>query len=131
ERDFNPPYDPWDQRLCVTPNGDIFRAIKDGDASVVTARIDRFVPEGVRLEDGTVIEADIVVTATGLSIKILGGAALSVDGEPRDPAASYAYRGAMLSGLPNLAFCVGYINLSWTMRSDMTSRLVAQVIRRP
>ncbi|WP_313410203.1 NAD(P)/FAD-dependent oxidoreductase [Aeromicrobium sp.] len=130
ERDFNPPYDPWDQRLCVTPNGDIFRAIKAGDASVVTARIDRFVPEGVRLEDGTVIPADIVVTATGLSIKILGGASLTVDGEPRDPAESYAYHGAMLSGLPNLAFCVGYINLSWTMRSDMTSRLVARVIRR-
>jgi len=130
QRDFNPPYDPWDQRLCVTPDGDIFRAIRRGDASVVTARIDRLVEEGVRLEDGTVIPADIVVTATGLAIKILGGAKLSVNGEPRDPADSFAYHGAMLSGLPNLAFCVGYINLSWTMRSDMTSRLVAKVVRR-
>jgi len=130
QRDFNPPYDPWDQRLCVTPDGDIFRAIRRGDASVVTARIDRFVEDGVRLEDGSVLPADVVVTATGLAVKILGGARLSVDGETRDPADSFAYHGAMLSGLPNLAFCVGYINLSWTMRSDMTSRLVAKVIRR-
>ncbi|WP_269305096.1 flavin-containing monooxygenase [Aeromicrobium sp. HA] len=130
QQHFNPPYDPWDQRLCVTPQGDIFAAIKAGKASVATARIDRFVPEGVRLEDGTVLPADIVVTATGLSIKILGGARITVDGELRDPSDSFAYYGAMLTGLPNLAFCVGYINLSWTMRSDMTSRLVAKVLRR-
>ncbi|MCD9155107.1 flavin-containing monooxygenase [Aeromicrobium duanguangcaii] len=130
EQHFNPPYDPWDQRLCVTPQGDIFASIKSGDASVVTGRIDRFVEEGVRLEDGTVVPADVVVTATGLSIKILGGARLTVDGALRDPAESFAFHGAMLTGLPNFAFCVGYINLSWTMRSDLTSRLVARVLRR-
>ncbi len=130
DRDFNPPYDPWDQRLCITPHGDIFAAIKSGDASVVTAGIDRFVENGIRLDDGSVLEADIVVTATGLSIKVLGGAELTVDGSPRDPAEAYAYYGAMLSGLPNFGFCIGYINLSWTMRSDMTSRFIAKVLRR-
>lgn len=130
DRDFNPPYDPWDQRLCVTPQGDIFAAIKSGDASVVTARIDRFVEDGIQLEDGSVLPADIVITATGLAIKLLGGTQLTVDGEPFDPAESYAYYGSMLSGLPNMAVCVGYINLSWTMRSDMTSRFVAKVLRR-
>lgn len=127
---FNPPYDPWDQRLCIVPGGDLFTAIRDGRASVVTGRIDRFVPEGIRLENAEVIEADIVVPATGLSLKLLGGIDLSVDGQHVAPSTTYAYLGAMLSGVPNFAFCVGYINLSWTMRSDMTAKFVARVVDR-
>jgi cation diffusion facilitator CzcD-associated flavoprotein CzcO len=127
---FNPPYDPWDQRLCVAPQGDLFRAIRAGNVGVVTASIDRFEADGIRLTDGSLVEADIVITATGLSIQLLGGVAISVDGVPVNPSRAVAYRGAMLSGLPNLAFCLGYINLSWTMRADMTARLVARILRR-
>ncbi|QMW67240.1 NAD(P)/FAD-dependent oxidoreductase [Mumia sp. ZJ1417] len=127
---FTPPYAPWDQRLCISPGGDLFEVVREGTASVVTAHIDRFVENGVRLTDGRVVEADIVVTATGLSLKLLGGAALSVDGAPVDLSQRYAYRATMLSGVPNLSFCIGYINLSWTMRSDMTARLVSRIIER-
>jgi len=127
---FNPPYDPWDQRLCVAPRGDIFRAIRAGDVHLITASIDRFEADGIRLTDGSLVEADIVITATGLSIQLLGGVAVSVDGAPADLSQAVAYRGAMLSGVPNLAFCLGYINLSWTMRADMTARLVARILRR-
>ena len=127
---FTPPYAPWDQRLCISPGGDLFEAVRNGTASVETALIDRFVENGVRLADGRVLEADVVVTATGLSLQLLGGATLSVDGEPVDPSQTYAYRATMLSGVPNLSFCIGYINLSWTMRSDMTARLVCRILDR-
>ncbi|MGH1562033.1 flavin-containing monooxygenase [Mumia sp. DW29H23] len=127
---FTPPYQPWDQRLCISPDGDLFAAIRDGKASVVTGHIDRFVENGIRLTDGEVVEADVVVTATGLALKLLGGTRISLDGTPVDLAHTYAYRATMLSGIPNLAFCIGYINLSWTMRSDMTARLVARIVNR-
>ncbi len=127
---FTPPYDPWDQRLCVAPHGDLFAAIRAGRAGVVTGEVERFVPEGVRLADGRVVEADIVAPATGLQVLLLGGIEVSVDGMGIDPAASYAYYGAMLSGVPNLAFCIGYVNQSWTLRSDLTARLAARVLRR-
>ncbi|BBH70139.1 monooxygenase [Actinoplanes sp. OR16] len=127
---FRPPYDPWEQRLCIAPDGDLYQAIRAGDASVVTGHIERYVPEGVRLTSGEVVEADIVVTATGLRIKLLGGVAISVDGEPVDLSRSCAYHGTLLSGLPNLAVCIGYINLSWTVRADATARLVARLLRR-
>lgn len=127
---FDPPYDPWDQRLCIAPRGDLFTAIRDGGASVVTGAIERIEPCGLRMADGSLVEADILVTATGLSIKLFGGIDLRLDGEPIDPARQYTYLGAMLSGVPNLGFCVGYINLSWTMRSDLTARLLARVLRR-
>ncbi|GMA40774.1 flavin-containing monooxygenase [Mobilicoccus caccae] len=130
DRHLTPPYDPWDQRLCIAPEGDFFTAIKDGTARIVTGTIESFVPEGVRMSDGTVVKADIVVTATGLRIKLMGGIDVSLDGRPVDVSEALVYRGAMLSGVPNLAFCVGYINLSWTMRSDLTARLVARVLRR-
>lgn len=126
----NPPYAPWDQRLCIAPHGDFFTALRDGSASIVTGTIDSFVPDGVQMSDGSVIKADVVVTATGLRLKLVGGIELSLDGEPVDLPAAYTYRGAMLSGVPNFAFCVGYINLSWTMRSDITARLVARILRR-
>lgn len=127
---FDPPYDPWDQRLCIAPRGDFFRALREGGARMVTGHIERFVPEGLRLTDGRVVEADVVVTATGLQIQLLGGIELSLDGVPVNSAETVVYRGAMLGGVPNLAFCVGYINLSWTMRSDLSSRLIARILRR-
>jgi len=130
DQHFAPPYAPWDQRLCIAPDGDLFTAIKDGSASVVTARIDRFVPEGVRLDDGRVLPADIVVTATGLRLKLLGGVDLRRDGVVVDLAETVTWHGALLSGLPNLAVCIGYINLSWTVRADMTARLIARILRR-
>ncbi|GLW33753.1 flavin-containing monooxygenase [Actinoplanes regularis] len=128
DRDFAPPYAPWDQRLCIAPDGDLFTAIRNGSASVVTASIDRFVPEGVRLEDGRVLPADLVVTATGLRLKLLGGIDVRRDGAPVDLSETVTWHGTMLSGLPNLAVCIGYINLSWTVRADMTARLIARIL---
>ncbi|GAB95951.1 cation diffusion facilitator CzcD-associated flavoprotein CzcO [Kineosphaera limosa] len=130
DRHFDPPYNPWEQRLCIDPDGGFFTAIRDGQARVVTGAIERVVPQGLRMSDGTVVEADVLVTATGLSIKLYGGIDVRVDGAPVDAGAGYAYVGAMLSGVPNLAFCVGYLNMSWTMRSDLTARFVARVLRR-
>jgi cation diffusion facilitator CzcD-associated flavoprotein CzcO len=127
---FRPPYEPWDQRLCLIPQGDLFREIRHGSVSVVTGAIDRFVGKGVRLTTGEVLEADLVVTATGLSIQLLGGVEVTLDDAPVDVSRCYTYYGAMLSGLPNLGVCIGYINLSWTMRSDLTARLLARVLRR-
>ncbi|MEU8663927.1 flavin-containing monooxygenase, partial [Actinoplanes philippinensis] len=127
---FRPPYNPWEQRMCIAPDGDLYRAVRSGRASVATGHIDRFVPEGVRLVNGDVIEADIVVTATGLRIKLLGGVTLSIDGEPVDVSKSCTYHGALLSGIPNFAVCIGYINLSWTVRADVTARLLARVLRK-
>lgn len=126
---FTPRYDPWDQRLCVVPGGDFLRALQDGSASVVTDHIERFTPTGVRLRSGREIEADVVVSATGLTLLPLGGIALEVDGEPVDLAGTVTYRGFMLAGVPNLAFCVGYVNASWTLRADLTSRYVCRVLR--
>ncbi|MEE2058524.1 flavin-containing monooxygenase [Rhodococcus artemisiae] len=127
---FTPPYNPWDQRLCIAPHGDLFTAVKNGSATMVTGSIDTFVPEGLRLTDGRTVEADIVVTATGLSIKLLGGIEIRVDGTIIDLSRETAFRGVMLSNIPNLGFCIGYINLSWTMRADMSARLLARILRR-
>jgi cation diffusion facilitator CzcD-associated flavoprotein CzcO len=126
---FTPPYDPWDQRLCAVPDGDFFSALKRRKASVVTGHVDSFVPEGVRLTDGRVLEADVVVTATGLRLLAFGGIAPSVDGEQVDLAHQFVWRGAMVTGLPNFAVCIGYTNASWTLRADLTSRLVCKVLR--
>lgn len=128
-RDFTPPYKPWDQRVCKAPDGDIFRAIKAGTAEVVTATIDRFVPEGVRLTDGRVLPADTVISATGLQLQMFGGASASVDGEEVDLSELVAYRGVLLSGLPNISFTVGYLNQSWTTRADLTARYVVRLWR--
>jgi len=130
DQHFNPPYGPWEQRLCIAPRGDLYAAIRDGEADVVTGHIDRFVAEGVRLTTGEVVPADVVVTATGLQVQLAGGIDISVGGVPVDVSTSYAYYGAMLSDVPNAAVCIGYINLSWTMRSDMTARFIAKVVRR-
>ena len=126
---FTPPYDVWDQRLCAVPDGDLYASIRRGRADVVTGHIDRFVPEGVRLTDGRVVEADIVVTATGLTLKLLGGIEFTVDGEPVAMERAFAYRGLMLAGVPNVSMTVGYVNASWTLRADLVSRYVARLVR--
>ena len=113
---FNPPYNPWDQRLCVVPDADLFRAIRSGKASIVTDRVDTFTENGIRTVGGEELEADIVVTATGLNIKIIGGIELSVDGEPVSLPDTVVYRGMMLSGVPNFALAIGYTNASWTLK---------------
>ena len=113
---FKPPYGPWDQRLCAVPDGDLFRAIRDGQASVVTDRIAGFTELGVRLESGRELPADVVVTATGLVVQAFGGASLTVDGEPVNLPDTVAYKGMMLSGVPNFAYTVGYTNSSWTLK---------------
>lgn len=125
---FTPRYDPWDQRLCVVPDGDLFRAIRAGRADVVTDRIETFTATGIRLESGRELEADIVVSATGLELLFLGGIALTVDGDPVDPADRLAYKGMMLEGVPNLAMAVGYTNASWTLKSELTADYVARLL---
>ncbi|GAA3602863.1 NAD(P)/FAD-dependent oxidoreductase [Marihabitans asiaticum] len=126
---FTPPYDVWDQRLCAVRDGDLFEAICTGAVEIVTGHVDRFEAKGVRLTDGRLLEADVIVTATGLRLKALGGIAVSVDGEEQDLARTFAYRGVMLSGVPNLSMTVGYINASWTLRADLVSRYVARMLR--
>ncbi|MGX6603444.1 flavin-containing monooxygenase [Micromonosporaceae bacterium Da 78-11] len=125
---FKPAYDPWDQRLCVIPEGDLFTVLNSGRASMVTDHIDTFVPEGIRLRSGQVIEADIVVSATGLSLLPVGGIALSLDGVPVEVGEHAAYRGLMLSEVPNFAYCIGYTNASWTLRADLVSRYVCRLL---
>jgi cation diffusion facilitator CzcD-associated flavoprotein CzcO len=113
---FNPPYDPWDQRLCAVPDGDLFRSIREGRASVATDRIRTFTETGVLLESGEELPADVIVTATGLNMQLFGGIAISVDGTPLHAPDHIAYKGMMLSGVPNLAFAIGYTNSSWTLK---------------
>ncbi|MEU0477584.1 NAD(P)/FAD-dependent oxidoreductase [Streptosporangium sp. NPDC006013] len=128
DRHFTPRYQPWDQRLCVVPDGDFFRAVATGRASVATDRITRFVESGIVLDSGEILEADVIVSATGLSLIPLGGIGLSMDEQMINVADTTAYRGLMLSGVPNLAFCVGYTNASWTLRADMSSRYVVRLL---
>lgn len=128
DKHFKPVYQPWDQRLCVIPDADFYKVIKDGSAEVVTETISRFTPSGIELTSGDELEADIIVTATGLELVSLGGVAMSVDGEPFDPGEKYAYRGYMLNEVPNMAWSVGYTNASWTLRVDLTSQAVAELI---
>jgi monooxygenase len=113
---FNPPYGPWDQRMCIVPDGDLFRSIRDGKASVVTGHIETFTENGVLLKDGRELPADIIVTATGLNVQALGGLALTVDGEPVRVPDTFVYKGMMLSGVPNFIFVFGYTNASWTLK---------------
>src|SRR5262245_132640 len=125
---FSPRYDPWDQRLCLIPDGDLFRAISEGSVSVVTDTIDRFTPTGIRLSSGDELPADVVVTATGLEMLFLGGIDLRVDGAAVDVGKLLAFRGMMLSGVPNLAMAIGYTNASWTLRVDLTCRYVVRLL---
>lgn len=128
ETHFTPSYNPWDQRLCLVPNDDLFEAIKSGKASVQTGAIERFTESGVQLESGELLPADIIVTATGLRLLAVGGIELSVDGKPVDLADSWSYRGVMYSGVPNFAATFGYINASWTLRADLIASYVCSLI---
>ena len=128
--DFAPAYDPWDQRLCFVPDGDLFAALRGGRASVVTDRIDSFTPTGVRLASGRHLDADVVVTATGLELQLFGAARISVDGEVVDVASTVAFRGVMLSGVPNFVFAIGYTNNSWTLKVDLVADFLLRVLRR-
>ncbi|WP_333618415.1 flavin-containing monooxygenase [Dietzia sp.] len=123
---FSPDYRPWDQRVCKAPDGDIFQAIARG-AKVVTDKIDRFTPTGIRLRSGKELEADIIVTATGLDLQAFGGAQIAIDGEDVDVTKTVAYRGMMLGGIPNVSFTIGYVNASWTLRADMVSRYMVKL----
>jgi cation diffusion facilitator CzcD-associated flavoprotein CzcO len=127
-RDFEPRYDPWDQRLCLVPDADLFEAIRADKAEVVTDTIERFTHGGVRLASGRELAADVVVTATGLVIKLMGGMALEVDGAPVDVPETVAYKGMMLSGVPNMALSFGYTNASWTLKCDLTARYVCRLL---
>ncbi|WP_377641773.1 flavin-containing monooxygenase [Oryzobacter terrae] len=119
---FTPRYDPWDERLCIAPDGDLLDVIADGRASVVTDTVERFERDGVRLGSGSHLPADVVVTATGLRLQFGGGAEVLVDGRVVDIAAGHVYKGLMLSDVPNLAMSVGYTNASWTLRADLSAR---------
>lgn len=125
---FTPPYDPWDQRLCLVPDADLFEAIKADRASVVTDQIERFDATGIVLKSGKHLDADVIVTATGLKMVMAGKIALSVDGVPVDFADRYYYKGAMFSNLPNLAAVFGYLNASWTLRADINARYICDVL---
>lgn len=128
DRHFTPTYAPWDQRVCLVPDGDLFTVLKSGAAGIVTGRIAGFTPTGLRLEDGREIAADIFVTATGLEMQLLGGATLSLDGQPVDIADRLVYRGMMLSDVPNHALAIGYVNASWTLKCDLTARQVCRLL---
>jgi monooxygenase len=125
---FAPSYAPWDQRLCLVPDGDLFATIKRGAASVVTDHVERFTEHGVALRSGRVLAADIIVTATGLELQFLGGATITVDGEPIVAARTWNYKGAMLSGVPNLALALGYTNASWTLKAELVCQYVCRVL---
>jgi len=125
---FTPSYNPWEQRLCLVPDGDFFRAIRSGRASVATGLIDRFAETGIRLQSGEELPADIVITATGLVLQAFGGAELEVDGRPVDLANTLAFKGVMVSGVPNLASVFGYINASWTLKADLICNYVCRLL---
>ncbi len=126
---FTPSYNPWDQRMCLVPDSDLFASIRSGQASVVTDIIDTFTEHGLRLASGRELEADVIVTATGLKMQILSGMAISVDGEPVDLAKSMSYKGMMYSGVPNLASVFGYTNASWTLKADLTCEYVCRLLK--
>ena len=125
---FTPRYNPWDQRLCLVPDGDLFKAIRENRASVVTKEIDAFTKNGIRLKDGSALEADIIITATGLVLQTLGGVEVSVDGRAIDFSKELLYKGMMYSDVPNLASAFGYTNASWTLKCDLTCEYVCRLI---
>ncbi len=127
-RHFTPDYNPWDQRLCLVPDSDLFLSLKDGSSEIVTDHIDAFTPAGIRLKSGKELPADIIVTATGLNLKLLGGMELFVDGRPVSFPDTVAYRSMMFSGVPNLSVAFGYTNASWTLKVDLTNRYVCRLL---
>ena len=129
-RDFTPSYKPWDQRLCLVPDGDLFQAIRAGTVSVATGAIERFTPSGIRLACGKEVEADVVVAATGLKVVAFGKTRLSIDGKPVNVQDAMVYKGMMLSDVPNMMFVFGYTNASWTLKADLTSEYLVRLLKR-
>jgi cation diffusion facilitator CzcD-associated flavoprotein CzcO len=125
---FTPPYRPWEQRLCLVPDADLFKAVSDGRVEVVTDRIARFTESGLLLESGRALQADVIVSATGLELQMLGGAQLAIDGRPLDTGRMVAYKGVMYAGVPNLAATFGYVAASWTLKADLTSQYVCRLL---
>jgi cation diffusion facilitator CzcD-associated flavoprotein CzcO len=128
ERHFTPSYRPWRQRIAFIPDGDLFRAIKSGKASVITDDIDRFTANGLRMKSGQELEADIIVTATGFHLNVLGDIAFEIDGTPLDFAETVTYRGMMFTGIPNMAWVFGYLRASWTLRTDLVADFVCRML---
>ncbi len=128
-RHFTPSYNPWDQRLCAVPGSDLFRTIRKGKASVVTDHIERFTPTGIQLKSGQQLDADIIVTATGLDLKLFGGIEVSIDSRPYKFPQNFNYKGVMFSDLPNFAMIFGYTNASWTLKADITSEYICRLIK--
>jgi monooxygenase len=126
---FSPTYGPWDQRLCACPDGDFFSVLRDGKASIVTDTIDSFTPTGIKLTSGRELEADVIVTATGLAVQLLGGAELTIDGQPLDPSTRCTYKGVMLEGVPNLMWVFGYTNLSWTTKVVLSASYLVRLFK--
>ena len=129
QQHFNPSYRPWQQRVAFVPDGDLFRCVRDGSASVVTDRIERFEPRGLRLASGALLEADVIVSATGFDLSVFGDIAFAIDGEPLDFASTVGWRGAMFSGVPNLAWVFGYFRASWTLRADLLAEFVCRLLQ--
>ena len=127
--DFTPAYAPWTQRLCVVPDNDLFDALRDGKASVWTDTVAHFTPTGLTLASGATLDADIVISATGFQLQVLGGMTLDVDGEPRDPGRLMTYKGVLLEGIPNAAVLFGYINASWTLKVDLAAQYVCRLLQ--
>jgi monooxygenase len=125
---LNPSYKPWDQRMCLIPDSDMFRVMREGQADIVTDTIDRFTENGIRLNSGKELAADIIISATGLKMEVMSGVALSVDGAPRKLGETLSYKGFMYSGLPNLASSFGYSNASWTLKADLISEYVCRLL---
>ncbi|MEP7339062.1 MAG: NAD(P)/FAD-dependent oxidoreductase [Acidobacteriota bacterium] len=128
DRHFTPPYNPWDQRMCLVPDGDMLIALREKRASIVTDHIDTFTPTGIKLKSGEHLDADIIVTATGLTLLALGGISLTVDGQATEINKSVAYKGTMLTGIPNIAFVFGYTNASWTLKADLICTFVCRLL---
>ena len=125
---FRPRYDPWDERMCIVPDGDLFQVLRDGTATIVTDTIDSLVPEGIRTSSGRTLPADVIVSATGLTVRVGGGMTFDLDGEAVDVPSKYLYRGLMLEGVPNLTFAIGYTNASWTLRADLSAQYVCRLL---
>lgn len=126
---LTPNYEPWDQRLCAIPDGDLYDAISRGTAEIITDRISTITPTGIELASGATLEADVIVTATGLNLLYLGGITVSVDGHPIDVSQTRSYKGMMLSGIPNFSMTIGYTNASWTLKADLVARYVTRLLK--
>lgn len=126
---FTPKYNPWDERVCAVPDGDLFKVIRQGKASVVTDHIDTFTKTGIRLKSGQELQADMIITATGLNLQLLGGMKVQVDGQPFEMTETLNYRGVMFKDLPNLAMIFGYTNASWTLKADLSSEYICRLLK--